>query len=70
MREDLVSEKEEIKCKTIQKMINFDNVTKENIKENYCDHPYRICIIAGSGSGKTYSLFNPKISNQILIKFI
>ena len=39
-RKDLVSEKEEIKCKTynntIQKMINFD-VTKENIKEHNPD---------------------------------
>ena len=34
---DLVSDKEEIKCncnKRIQKMIKFDNVTKEEIKEN------------------------------------
>ena len=35
-RADLVSEKEVIKCnnmiKKIQKMINFDGVTKENIK--------------------------------------
>ena len=32
---DLVSDKEEINCnynKTIQKMINFDDVVKENIK--------------------------------------
>ena len=45
-------------------MINFDNVTKENIKEHnpnwlqIPDHPYRILIIGGSGSGKTNSLFN------------
>ena len=45
-------------------MINFDNATKENIKEHNpnCpkipDHPYRILIIGGSGSGKTNSLFN------------
>ena len=50
--------------KTIQKMINFDDVTKENIKEHnpnwpqVPDHPYRILIIGGSGSGKTNSLFN------------
>ena len=33
---DLVSEKEGIKCnnKTIQKMINFDGIIKENIKEH------------------------------------
>ena len=34
---DLVSEKEEIKCSNImkqyKKMINFDDVTKENIKK-------------------------------------
>ena len=45
-------------------MINFDNVTKENTKEpnpnwpQVPDHPYRILIIGGSGSGKTNSLFN------------
>ena len=45
-------------------MINFDDVTKENIKERnpnwlqILDHPYRILIIRGSGSGKTNSLFN------------
>ena len=40
-------------------MINFDGVTKENIKE----HPYRILIIGGSKSGKTNSLLN-LISHQ------
>ena len=45
-------------------MINIDDVTKENIKENnpnwsqIPDYPYRILIIGGSGSGKTNSLFN------------
>ena len=45
-------------------MINFDNVRKENTKEHnpnwpqVPDHPYRIWIIGGSGSGKTNSLFN------------
>ena len=45
-------------------MINLDNVVKGNIKEHNpnCpqipDHPYRILIIGGSGSGKTNSLFN------------
>ena len=48
----------------IQKMINFDDVTRENIKEHNLnwpetpDHPYKILIIGGSGSGKTNSLFN------------
>ena len=50
--------------KAIQKMINFDDIVKENIKEHnpywpeIPDHPYRIFIIRGSGSGKTNSLFN------------
>ena len=50
-------------------MINVDDVVKENIKENnpnwpqILDHPYRILIIGGSGSGKTNSLFN-LINNQ------
>ena len=45
-------------------MINFGNVVKENIKEHNLnwpqtpDHPYRILIIVGYGSGKTNSLFN------------
>ena len=44
-------------------MINFDGVTKENIKENnpnwkqIPDHPHRLLIIGVSGSGKTNSLF-------------
>ena len=39
-------------------MMNFDDVTKENIREHYPnwsqipDHPYRISIIGGSISGK------------------
>ena len=45
-------------------MINFDDVTKENIKEHQPnwpqtpDHPYIILIAGGSGSGRTNSLFN------------
>ena len=44
--------------KTMQKLINFDDVTKENIKEHnpnwlqIPDHPYVILIIRGSVSGK------------------
>ena len=58
---DLVSEKKEIKCSNIKndtKMINFDDVTKENIKENnpiwpqILDYQYRKLVIGGSGSGK------------------
>ena len=45
-------------------MINFDDVIKKETKEHYPnwpqipDHPYRILITWGSGSGKTNSLFN------------
>ena len=45
-------------------MINFDDVTKENIKEHTPnwpqtpDYSYRILITGGSGSGKTSWLFN------------
>ena len=40
-------------------MINFDDYTNENTIEHnskwsyISDHPYRILIIGGSGSGKT-----------------
>ena len=50
-------------------MINFDDYTNENkIKHNkdwphIPDHPYRILVIGGSGSGKTNALFN-LINNQ------
>ena len=45
-------------------MINFDEYTNENNKEHnpnwpyIPDHPYRILIIGGSGSGKTNTLLN------------
>ena len=45
-------------------MINFDDVTKENIKEHNLnwsqipDYPYRIVITGGSGLGKTNLLLN------------
>ena len=50
-------------------MINFDDYTNENIVEHNSkwpyipDHPYRILIIDGSGSGKTNALLN-LINNQ------
>ena len=50
-------------------MINFDNYenknkTEHNLKWQYIpDHPYRILIIGGSGSGKTNALLN-LINNQ------
>ena len=45
-------------------MVNFDYVTKGNIKKhnlnwpNISDHPYRILIIGNSGFGETNSLLN------------
>ena len=45
-------------------MINLDSVTSKNNKEDngkwsyIPDHPYRILIIGGSGSGKTNALLN------------
>ena len=50
-------------------MVNFDDYTNENKAENNSkwayipDHPYRILIIGGSGSGKTNALLN-LINNQ------
>ena len=45
-------------------MINLDNITNKNNKEHnekwpyIPDHPHRILIIGGSGSGKTNTLLN------------
>ena len=45
-------------------MINLDNILNNNNKEHNekwpfnLDHPYRILIIGGSGSGKTNTLLN------------
>ena len=50
-------------------MIKFDDYDNENKNEhnenwpNIPDHPYRILIIGGSGSGKTNVLLN-LIENQ------
>ena len=50
-------------------MINFDDnanekKTEHNLKWSYIvDHPYRVLIIGGSGSGKTNALLN-LINNQ------
>ena len=50
-------------------MINFDEYTNENERKHnpnwpyIPDHPYRILIIGGSGSGKTNALLN-LINNQ------
>ena len=49
---------------TLQKMFNLDDVTNENNKEHnekrpyIPDHPYRMQLIGGSGSGKTNALLN------------
>ena len=46
------------------KRINLDSITNENNKKHnekwpyIPDHPYRILIIGGSGSGKTSTLLN------------
>ena len=51
-------------------MINFDNYNNENKTEHnpkwpyIPDHPYRIRIVGGSGSGKTNALLN-LINNQL-----
>ena len=45
-------------------MINLDNIVNNNNKEHnenwpyILDHPYRILIVGGSGSGKTNTLLN------------
>ena len=58
------------------KMINFDDYTNENKIEHNSkwpyipDHPYKILIVGGSGSGKTNALFNLVKISLILIKYI
>ena len=54
-------------------MINFYDVIKETKEHNHNwpqipDHPYRILIIGGSGSGKINSLFNLKNHQPELTK--
>ena len=57
-------------------MFNLDDITKENNKEHnkkwpyIPDHPYRILIIGGSGSGKRNALLNLVKNKMILTKFI
>ena len=59
----------------MQKMTKFDDFTKENIKKHnpnwlqLPDHPCRMLIIAGSGSGKINSLFNLMIHLSEFGKF-
>ena len=55
-------------------MINFDDVTKENIKERNpnwpqnLDHPYRILITGGFGPRKTNTLFKLIIQKPVIDK--
>ena len=57
-------------------MINFNDYTNKNKTDNnpkwpyIPDHPNRILIIGGSGSGKTNALFNLITISQILVKYI
>ena len=57
-------------------MFNLDDITDKNNKEQNekwpCirDHPYRILIIGGSGSGKTNPLLNLIKNKMILTRFI
>ena len=56
-------------------MINLDNIKNNNINHNVKwphipDHPYRILIIGGSGSGKTNTLLNLKNKQKDIDKFI
>ena len=63
--------------KTVQKIINFNDFVKENIRERnpnwpqIPDDPYRVLIIGGCGSGKANSVFNlinqqPDVDNIFL----
>ena len=63
-----VSEKEVIKWNNT-KMINFDDVVKENIKEyldqpRIPDHPYRTLIFGGSGLRKKTIFESNKPANR------
>ena len=56
-------------------MINFDDVTKENIKEHNTNwpqipgNPYRILIIGGYGPRETNPLFNLKYQQPEIDQF-
>ena len=57
-------------------MINLDSITNEKNKKHnekwpyIPDHPYRILIIGGSGSGKTNILLNLIIEQHDMSTFI
>ena len=61
MSKNLVCQKQEIKCNNTVKQYY---ISKEGIKEHNSnwleipDHPYKILIAGGSGSGKTNALLN------------
>ena len=56
-------------------MINLDSITNKNNKKHnekwpyIPDHPYRILIIGGSGSGKTNTLLN-LMKNKIIMMLL
>ena len=56
----------------MQKMINFDDVTKENIKKHnpvwpqILDYQYRILVIGGSGYGRMKFIIK---SNKSAIRY-
>ena len=57
-------------------MINLDSITNENNKKHnekwpyIPDHPYRILIIGGSGSGKTNALINLINEQKQIVKIV
>ena len=59
-----------------KKSYNVVDITNENNKEHNSrwqyipDHPYRMLIIAGSGSGETNALFNSKNSSEPKYEFL
>ena len=58
------------KYKWLILMIILMKTKQHNLNWPYIpDHPYRILILGGSGSGKTNALLN-LINNQIFIKYI
>ena len=66
LKKDLLYKKEEIKFNNIIKQYqnDFDYITKEDIKGHnpnwpqILEHPYRILIVGGSGSGETNALLD------------